>query len=65
MMNNSDYQAEWLSSFGYSRDIKCTCGCDITFGQQCNKEFHSDWCEKSPNYKKDYSEDTFITNVRD
>lgn len=23
----------------------CTCGCHKTFGEDCPKDFHSDWCE--------------------
>lgn len=58
-MDDKNYQNEWLRSFGYANEKKCTCGCDKVFGKECNKEFHSNWCEKSPNYKSDtLSEDT-------
>lgn len=35
-----------------SNKAECTCGCWKTYGKECNKEFHSDWCELSPNFVK-------------
>lgn len=52
-MDNSIYQNNWNSSlYGYNTSvIKCECGCEKVFGKECNSEFHSEWCPKSPNYK--------------
>jgi len=63
-MDNKEYHNEWLNSFGYTYTKKCTCGCDKTFGDKCNQEFHSDWCEKSPFFKQQASEDTFPKNFK-
>ena len=59
-MDDKDYNESWLNSFGYTYQKKCSCGCDKVWGESCNPEFHSEWCEKSPNYKpKNLSEDTY------
>lgn len=58
-MDDYEYQKNWLYQSNINKK-SCTCGCHKTFGTDCNPEFHSEWCEYSPNYKHEtFSEDTF------
>lgn len=55
MEDKKDYQNIWLGS---QKAKECECGCHKTYGKSCPLDYHSDWCNLSPNYKE-LSEDTY------
>jgi hypothetical protein len=59
--DNTSYQNAWYNSTGtyVYDDRKCECGSHKTYGKDCPKDYHSDWCILSPNYvDKKFVEDT-------
>jgi len=53
-----DYFLNLFPSKVSTEELKCFCGCNKTYGENCPKDYHSDWCPLNPKYKN-FSEDTY------
>lgn len=40
---------DWMLPVGDANEMfepyKCTCGCHVTFGKDCPREYHQDYCD--------------------